>query len=133
MTTTSSSGTSKAALWTGRLFSFLPLAMLLMSAIMLLTKSPQVVEGFGKFGYPESCILPLGAVLLTSIILYLIPPTSLIGAILLTGYLGGAVATHVHAKDPLLNIFMPAIFGAFLWGGLCLRDARVRAVLPWKK
>lgn len=133
MPAASTSGTSKAALWTGRVFSFLPLALLLMSAIMLLTKSKDVVEGFSKFGYPEACIIPLGAVLLTSILLYLIPPTSLIGAILLTGYLGGAVATHVHNNDPLINILMPAIFGAFLWGGLCLRDARVRAVLPWKK
>jgi ABC-type transport system involved in cytochrome c biogenesis permease component len=82
------------------------------------------------FGYPESIILPLGIVLLACTVAYLIPRTSILGAILLTGYLGGAVATHVRAGDTLFSILFPIILGVLIWGGLYLRDARLPALIP---
>ena len=75
-------------------------------------------------------IVPLGIVLLTCTILYLVPRTAVLGAILLTGYLGGAVATHVRAGQGLFEILFPVVFGALLWGGLVLRDERLRELLP---
>lgn len=121
---------SNKLLWAGRIMSGLPTLFLLVGGITNLFKPASVVEGTVKLGYSESVILPLGIVLLACTVLYLIPRTSILGAILLTGYLGGAVATHVRAGDPLFNILFPVIFGALLWGGLYLRDARLRALLP---
>jgi hypothetical protein len=80
-----------------------------------------------QLGYPESVIPGLGIVLLACTVLYLIPHTSVLGVILLTGYLGGAVATHVRVQDGLFQVFFPVILGALLWGGLFLRDSRSRA------
>jgi hypothetical protein len=91
-----------------------------------------VIEATVKLGYPESVIIGLGAVLLISTILYLIPKTSVLGAILLTGYLGGAVATHVRVQEGWFSIVFAVVFGALLWLGLYLRDERLRALLPLK-
>jgi DoxX-like family len=88
------------------------------------------VETTLQLGYPESVILGLGIALLASTVVYLIPRTSVLGAILLTGYLGGAVATHVRVGDNLFSVIFPVLLGALLWGGLVLRDARLRALLP---
>jgi hypothetical protein len=121
---------SKAMLWTGYIMSILPALFLLMDAAMKLVKPAPVVEATIKLGYPETVILGLGLVLLSCTILYLIPRTSVLGAILLTGYLGGAVASHLRAGDGAFPILFPAIFGALLWGGLVLRDARLRELLP---
>ena len=118
---------SKALLWTGYIVSALPVLMLLMSAVMKLAKPAFIVEGFTKFGYPENVILPLGIVELVCTVLYLIPRTSVLGAILLTGYLGGATATHVRAGEQFIG---PVIFGVLVWLGLYLRDARLRALIP---
>src|SRR5262249_50202390 len=95
-----------------------------------LIKPAQVVEGTIRLGYPESVILSLGIVLIACTTVYVIPRTSVLGAILLTGYLGGAVATDVRVGNPLFNVFMPVLLGALLWGGLYLRDERFRALLP---
>jgi len=130
MTESENTSTSKAALWGGRVMSYLPATMLLLDAVMKFVKPEAVVKGTVELGFPESSITPIGAVLLVSTLLYMVPRTSVLGAILLTGYLGGAVCTHVRAGHPLFNIVFPAIFGAILWGGLYLRDARVRALLP---
>lgn len=119
-------------LWGGRVMSYLPGTFLLVDAVAKFFKPKEVVEGTVALGFAESSIIPMGAALLVSTILYLIPRTSVLGAILLTGYLGGAVATHVRAGHPIGNILAPAIFGAILWGGLWLRDARLRALLPLK-
>ena len=121
---------SKGMLWGGRIMSGLPALFLLVDAFFKFIKPAAVVEGTVKLGYSESVILPLGIVLLVCTILYLIPRTSILGAILLTGYLGGAVDAHVRAGDPMFNILFPVIFGALLWGGLYLRDARLRSLLP---
>jgi hypothetical protein len=124
---------SKAAVWTGRVLSILGALLLLVDAGMKLVKPEFVVKATVEdMGFTEDVILPLGLVLLVSTVLYLIPQTAVLGAILLTGYLGGAVATHVHHRDGAFEIVFPAIFGAVLWAGLALRDPRLRSLLPWR-
>lgn len=124
--------TSKGRLWVGRIIGGLPALFLLVDAVMKLIKPLPVVEATVKLGYPESIIIGLGVVLLASTILYLIPKTAVLGAILLTGYLGGAVATHVRVQEGWFSILFPVIFGILLWLGLYVRDERLRALLPLK-
>lgn len=122
---------SRKKLWAGRILSALPSLFLLVDGLAKLVKPAPVVEGTVKLGYPETIIVPLGIVLLACTILYVIPRTSVLGAILLTGYLGGAVATHVRVGDPLFtHILFPVYVGVLLWGGLYLRDDRVRGLIP---
>ncbi|MGH8630096.1 MAG: DoxX family protein [Burkholderiales bacterium] len=122
---------SKKALWAGRILSALPALFLLADSAGKFLQPAPVVEGTVKLGYPESVIVPLGIVLLACTALYLIPRTSVLGAILLTGYLGGAVATHVRVGDPLFtHVLSPVYFGVLLWGGLYLREPRLRALVP---
>ena len=121
---------SNAMLWGGRALSFLPAAFLLVDGVMKLVQPPVVVQTTAQLGYPESIILDLGLVLLGCTILYLIPRTCVLGAILLTGYLGGAVATHVRVGGPAFSVIFPVILGAMLWGGLYLRDRRVAVLIP---
>jgi hypothetical protein len=117
-------------LWAGWSMSALPALFLLVDGVMKLVRPAVVVETTLQLGYPESVILGLGIVLLACTVLYLIPATSVLGAILLAGYLGGAVATHVRVGDGLFPICFPVVLGALLWGGLVLRDSRLRALLP---
>jgi len=121
---------SKGRLWAGRVIGGLPALFLLVDAVGKFVRPAPVVETTVKLGYPESVILGLGVVLLISTILYLIPKTSVLGAILLTGYLGGAVATHVRVGEGWFSILFPVIFGVLLWGGLWLRDERLQKLIP---
>jgi hypothetical protein len=121
---------SKGMLWTGRIIGILPALFLLMDGVMKLFKPAMVVEATVKLGYPENVIVPLGIVLTGCTILYLIPRTAVLGAILLTGYLGGAIATHVRVGESMFSISLPLIFGVLLWGGLYLRDNRLRKLIP---
>ena len=122
---------SKKALWAGRIVSALPVLFLLMDGIMKLIKTAPVVEATVKLGYPVTTIVPIGIVLLTCTVLYVIPRTSIIGAILLTGYLGGAVASHVRVGDPLFtHVLFPVYLGVMIWLGLYLRDNRLRSLVP---
>jgi hypothetical protein len=121
---------SKSALWAGRIISALPALFLLIDGGMKLVKPAVVVEATVKLGYPENTIIGMGIVLLACTTIYLIPRTAVLGAILLTGYLGGAVATHVRVGDPLFSIIFPVILGAMLWGGLYLRNQRLRKLVP---
>jgi|SRR2546423_11584220 hypothetical protein len=121
---------SKKTLLAGRIISALPVLFLLMDGVMKLIKPAVVVDATVRLGYSETVILPLGIVLLTCTILYLIPRTSVLGAILLTGYLGGAVATHVRAGEGLFPVLFPVIIGVLIWGGLYLRDQRLRSLIP---
>ncbi|HEX4646801.1 MAG TPA: DoxX family protein [Verrucomicrobiae bacterium] len=125
--TTQTAPVSKAALWAGYIMSALPALLLIFSAVMKLMKPVQVVDGFAHSGYPESLIIKLGILELACTIIYLIPRTCVLGAILLTGYLGGAVATTVRVGDAF---WPPAIAGILVWGGLFLRDPRLRALIP---
>ena len=121
---------SKAARWTGRILSALVALFLLADGVMKLVKPKFVVDATVQLGYHESVIIPLGIVLTVSTLLYLLPRTSVLGAILLTGYLGGAIATHVRASEP--NWIVPAILGVIVWLGLFLRDPRLRELIPWR-
>jgi hypothetical protein len=119
---------SKAALIAGWIIGGLPAALLLFSAVMKLAKPPSMVEGFAKFGYPERLLLPIGIAELCCAVIYLIPRTAVLGAILVTGYFGGAIATSVRVGDP--TWIMPALCGVLIWLGLYLRDRRLRALAP---
>ncbi|MFL5262109.1 MAG: DoxX family protein [Anaeromyxobacteraceae bacterium] len=120
---------STGARWAGRVVSGLVAAFLLFDAVLKLVKPPFVVEGTVKLGYPAEVIVPLGLVLLVSTLLYLAPRTAPFGAVLLTGYLGGAIATHVRVGDPLAShVLFPVYVAVMVWGGLWLRDARLRAL-----
>jgi DoxX-like family len=121
---------SKKRLWTGRILSFLPALFLLFDGAMKLVKPAFVIEATVKLGYAETVIVGLGVVVLTCTVIYLIPRTAVLGAILLTGYLGGAVATHVRAGQGWFEILFPVFFGILLWGGLFLRDDRLRRLIP---
>lgn len=121
---------TNAQVWSGRVLSGIAVLFLLMDATMKVLQVPVAVQGTAKVGYSPSVILPLGIIQLICLAAYLIPRTSVLGAILWTGYLGGAVATHVRIGDPLFShILSPVYVAIFLWGGLCLRDARLRAVV----
>ena len=121
---------SNGRLWGGRIMSWLAALFLLIDGVMKLFKPAVVVEATVKLGYPENTILPIGIVLTVCTILYLIPRTAVLGAILLTGYLGGAVATHVRVGEGLFPVSFPIIFGVLLWGGLYLRNNRLRSLIP---
>ena len=118
-----------ATLWIGRVLSAVPAIFLFVDGAMKLVKPAVVVETTVQLGYPEGVITGLGIVLLLCTALYAIPQTAVLGAILLTGYLGGAVATHVRVQDGAFPIVFPVIIGALLWGGLVLRDPRLAALL----
>lgn len=117
---------SKKMLWAGYVLSALPALALLSSSVMKMMKMAPVVKEFDRLGYPESVVLGIGITELVCTLIYLIPRTSVLGAILLTGYLGGATATHVRIGDPFIP---PIIVGVLVWVGLFLRDARLRALL----
>ena len=119
---------SNVARWAGYIMSTLPVLLFLMGAVMSILQPPSVVEGTVQAGYPAHLVLPLGIVELVCAIIYVIPRTSVLGAILLTGYLGGAVATHVRIGE--MTFFVPIIVGILVWGGLFLRDPRIRALIP---
>lgn len=121
---------SKTSLWIGRIVRGLPALFLSVDGLMKLFKPAVVVDATLKLGYAESVIIPIGLVLIACTVLYLIPATSVLGAILLTGYLGGAVATHIRAGESLFSIIFPIIFGVLIWLGLYLHDGRLRALVP---
>lgn len=122
---------SKSMLWAGRVLSALPVLLFVASAVGKLTHSPDVVAGLtGKYGYPAGSIAVIGTIELLSAAIYAVPMTSVLGAVLLTGYLGGAISTHVRAGEPFI---VPLLVGVVLWGGLFLRDERIRALLPIKR
>ena len=113
--------------WAGWVLTVLVSLMLAMGGVMNVLGAQQAVEGLAKYGYPPGVLVPLGVVVLACVVLYLVPRTAVLGAILLTGYLGGAVNTHVRAGEPW---FLAVIVGALVWVALYLRDARIRALIP---
>jgi hypothetical protein len=122
------------ARWAGRVISGLATLFLLLDGVAKLFRPAVVVEGTVALGYPESSIIPMGVVLIASTLLYAIPRTATLGAILLTGYLGGAVATHVRVGDPLFtHSLFPVYLGALIWLGLLLREPALRAALPLRR
>lgn len=125
---------SKWMQWTGWGMTALMIAFLLFDSISKLLLERHVVEATTKIGYPLDVIRPLGFVGLVCTILYAIPRTSILGAILLTGYLGGAIASKVRIEDPMFSsVLFGGYFGILVWGGLYLRDERLRALIPLSK
>lgn len=123
-------GATNGQVWTGRVLSGVAVLFLAMDAMMKVLQMPVAVEGTKKLGYPAGSVLVLGIIELAALAAYLIPPARVLGAIVWTGYLGGAVATHVRMSDPLFShVLFPIYVAALLWGGLCLRDARLRAIV----
>ena len=114
----------------GRALSAVAVAVLLFDSVGKVLEVAPVVAGTTQLGYPEGIVRTLGVILLLCVVVHLIPRASVLGAVLLTGYLGGAVATHVRVGDPLLtHVLFPVYVAAFIWGGLLLRDARLQRVL----
>jgi hypothetical protein len=121
---------SAKRLWVGRLLSGFAALFLAMDASLKLFAVPEAVEGTVQLGWPASVLLPLGIIQAICLILYLVPRTAIIGAVLWTGYLGGAIATHVRIGNPwFTHILFPIYVAVFLWGGLYLRDRRVSVLL----
>lgn len=124
---------SKPLLWTGRVFSGLVLVFFLFDGIMKLVKPAVVVSSTVALGYPESEIVGIGVAVLICTVIYAIPRTSVLGAILLTGYLGGAIASKVRIGAPLFDIGFALFFALLVWGGLYLREPRLCALLPLRR
>ena len=118
---------ARSARWTGRVISALVVAFLLFDGVIKVMMLEPAVEGSVRLGYPESTVFGIGLALLVSTALYAVPRTTFVGTILLTGYLGGAVATQVRVEDPWF--LFPAFIGVLVWGGLFLRDERIRALV----
>ena len=120
--------------WAGIILSALPVLFVLFDGAIHLMVIPPVVQAFTQLGYPVSTSRALGVIELVCIVLYLMPRTSVLGAILLTGYLGGAVATNLRVGSPLFShTLFPVYVGVLAWGGLFLRDERVRALIPVRR
>ena len=132
-TATETLAVSKKSVWIGRILSGLAAAFLLFDGVMKLFDPLVVREAFVRLAYPETKIIGIGVLLIVCTIIYLIPRASIFGAILLTGYLGGAISTHVRVNDPLFShVLFPAYIALLLWVGLYLREPRLRALIPLK-
>ncbi len=125
------SGGTKATRWTGLVMSGLAILFLAFDSSGKLLEVAPVLEGTAELGYPTGIVFELGLVQLACLVAYVFPRTAVLGAVLLTGYLGGAVATHVRIGHPLFtHVLFPTYIAVLAWGGLYLRDARLRALFP---
>lgn len=125
---------SRVALWTGRVLTGIAALFLLMDGSMKLFANPEAIKGTTELGYPEHVLFGLGALQLVCLAIYLFPRTAVLGAVLWTGYLGGAIATHVRVENPLLtHTLFPIYVALFVWGGLWFRNENVRKLLPFTK
>jgi hypothetical protein len=118
--------------WTGRIVSVLPVLIVLMSVRWKLTHDPWYVREWGRIGYSVSALSPIGLLQLVCVVLYLIPPTSVLGAVLLTGYLGGAISAYVRLGEPY-PAMVPLSTALLAWAGLYLREPRLRSLLPFRR
>lgn len=125
---------SKSRVWTARIMSGIVILFMLMDSIMKFFQPEEVVAGTTELGFAMHHILPLGILGLISVLLYAYPKTSILGAILLTAYWGGAVATHLRLDNPLFShLLFPVYLGILAWGGLWLRDKKLRKLMPFRK
>jgi hypothetical protein len=130
----SSVSTSMKSVWAGRIISGLITAFMIFDAVIHIMKPAPVAEAFAKLNIPLSLAVPLGVIELLCVVLYAIPSTAILGAILLTGYLGGAVAIQLPTGNPFFGeILFPVYIGVFLWGGIYLRDAKLRTLIPFQR
>jgi hypothetical protein len=132
--TTWAAPVSRKRNWAGVIVTGLPVLFLLFDSVIKLMQIQPVKDSFTQLGYPLSLAPIIGTIELVCLALYLLPRTSVLGAILLTGYLGGAVATHVRVGSPLLShVLFPTYIGLLLWTGLYLRESRLRALVPLRQ
>ena len=124
---------STTARWAGRIISALAILFMIFDSGIKVLKLAPAVEATLQLGYPESLVIVIGIIELACLVVYVIPRTAIFGAILLTGYLGGALATNLRAGTPLFNVVFPIIIGALIWGGIYLRDAQLRALVPLRR
>lgn len=125
---------STTALWTGRILSGLVVLFLLFDGVIKLIPLDIVIATSRQLGIPTNLAVTLGVLTLAGTLLYAYPRTSVLGAILLTGYLGGAIYVHVRAGSPLFSHTLFGVYlGILLWGGLYLRDERLRLIFPWRR
>jgi DoxX-like family len=128
------SGVSTKKLWIGRILSALAVLFLLFDAVIKLVKIPAVAQSFSQLGYPINLAVTIATLELVCVAVYVIPSTSVLGAILLTGFLGGAIASHVRVGNPLFShVLFPVYIGALLWGGLFLREGRLGSLVPLRR
>ena len=124
---------SKGRLWTGRIISALVVLFLLFDSITKVLKVRAVIEASAQLGFPVSAIVTIGVILLVCTVLYVIPQTAVLGTILLTGFLGGAVAANIRIGNPIFNTLFPIIFAALAWTGIFLREPRLSTLVPLRK
>jgi Na+/phosphate symporter len=124
---------SKGTLWTGRVLSGLMALFFVLDGVGHLMKPAPVVEAFSRLGYPLSASVWIGLLALICTAIYVTPRTSVLGAILLTGYMGGAVSTHVRAGSSPFETILPVILGALVWAGIFVRDAQLRQLIPLRR
>jgi DoxX-like family len=127
----STAGTKRWMLWAGRVISLWPVFVVVSSATWKLTRNAWYVKEFARIGWPESALDGLAILQLACLVLYVIPPTAVLGAVLLTGYMGGAIATYVRIGEPY-PVLVPLSTSMIAWLGIYLRDERVRALLPFR-
>jgi hypothetical protein len=125
--------TNKTTLWTSYILQGIISTMFLMGAVMNLMQSEMAVTQATEMGYPESSVVYLGIILLIAIILYIIPKTMVLGAILVTAWLGGAITTHIIHGDPLFNTIFPALIGVIIWVAIWLRNSGLKKVFPFNQ
>ncbi|MCM3875195.1 MAG: DoxX family protein [Thermoanaerobaculia bacterium] len=121
---------SGKVVWTGRVMSGLASLLFLFSAALKLKGGPDLAKGMGHLGLPDSMVVPLAILEISCVVVYLIPATSVMGAILLTGYIGGAMCTHWRVGDP---IYIHIVLGLFIWFGLYVREGRLKALIPLRR
>lgn len=125
---------SRAQVWTGRVLSGLAIAFLLFDSVIKVAKMAPAVAGTTQLGYSGHLVFTIGVIELACLALYMMPRAAVLGAVLLTGYLGGAVATHVRIQSPLFShVLFPVYVGLLIWGGLYLRDVRLRTLIPLRR
>ena len=130
---TASTTRSKTTLWTGYILSALAILFLIFDGVIKVLQLTPAVEATTQLGYAADMVMVIGLLELVSLAVYVFPRTSVLGAILLTGYLGGAMATQMRANTGLFTLIFPVILGAFIWGGLYLRNEQLRALIPLRK
>jgi hypothetical protein len=133
VTSSSPASGSRAAIWTGRVLSTLVVLFLVFDGVMKVIKEPHVIAASAELGYSAHTIVGIGATLLVCTLLYAIPRTTVLGVLLLTAYLGGAVDANVRAGHGVFECIFPVIFGVLAWGGLFLRDPQLLEILRLRK
>jgi uncharacterized membrane protein (UPF0182 family) len=124
---------SKALIWVGRIVSTLVVLFCAFDGLMKVIKEPHVIAASAELGFSTNQLVLIGVIMLVCTVLYAIPRTAILGAVLLTGYLGGAVVSNIRVGHPVFECIFPVIIGTLAWGGIFVREPRVRELIPFRK